>query len=138
MWQLLFKLFYLIERMDYSDAILEMYFDLLSMPMFFLFGKKSNNSRKKIDISLFVQKPCLRTKYWESKIEEDFDKGNQNRFQILFDPISIREPASKLYVDKNLKDPSIIKNTSHVDFNDKNLDDVQFVKIPVYQLSENI
>ena len=35
MRQLLFKLFYLNERMDFRDAILEMYFDILSMPMFF-------------------------------------------------------------------------------------------------------
>ena len=33
------------------------------------------------------------------------------------------------YVDGGLKDPSIIGNNASVDFNDKNFDDVRFVKL---------
>ena len=36
-----------------------------------VFGNSSNNNCNKIDTSLFVQKPYLRTKYIESNIEED-------------------------------------------------------------------
>ena len=38
-----------------------------------IFGNGSNNSDKKIDTSLFVQKPFLRTNYVEANIEEDID-----------------------------------------------------------------
>ena len=44
-------------------------------------------------------------------------------------PKTIREVPTKNYVDKKLNDPSIIENTAHVDFNDKNLDNVRFVKV---------
>ena len=36
------------------------------------------------------------------------------------------ELATKRYTDNKFNDPSIVKNTDHVDFNDKNLDNVQF------------
>ena len=60
-----------------------------------VFRNTSNNSDQKIDTSLFVQKPYLRTKYKEANIEEDIDLKNQFRFKKLPDPISIREAASK-------------------------------------------
>ena len=61
-----------------------------------VFGNSSNNSVKKINSSLFVQKPYLRTNYIEADIEEDIDLKNQFRIKNLPDPISIREAASKL------------------------------------------
>ena len=93
-----------------------------------VFGNSSNNSDTKIDTSLFVQKPYLRTNYIESNIE-DIDLKNKYRIKNLPDPISIREAASKNYVDNLFNHPSIIKNKAHVDFNDKNLDNVRFVKV---------
>ena len=45
------------------------------------------------------------------------------------DPISIREAASKNYVHNKFKDPSVIKNTDHVDFNDKSLNNVHSIKV---------
>ena len=90
-----------------------------------VFGNSSNNSEQKIDTSLFVQKPYLRTNYIEANIEEDIDLKNQFRIKNLPDPISTREATSKNYVDNLFNDPSIIKNTAHVDFNDKNLDNVR-------------
>ena len=71
----------------------------------------------------------MRTNYIESNIEEDIDKKNQYRIKNPMDPISIREPASKLYVDKNFNDPRTIKNITYVDFKDKNLDNILFVKV---------
>ena len=84
-------------------------------------GNSSNNSEQKIDTSLFVQKPYLRTNYIESNIEEDIDLKNQFRIKNVPDPISIREAASKNYVDNLFNDPSIIKNNSHIDLNDRNI-----------------
>ena len=49
--------------------------------------------------------------------------------QFLPDPISIREPASKLSVDNKFNDVSILKNTAHNDINDKNLDNDRFVQV---------
>ena len=87
-----------------------------------VFGNSSNSSENRNHTSLFVQKPFLRTNYIKSILEEDIDLKNQYRIKHLLDPISIREAASKNYVDNKSNDPSIIKNTAHVGFNDKNLD----------------
>ena len=47
----------------------------------------------------------------------------------LTSPNTIIEMPSKNYVDCKFKDPSIIKNTDQIDFNDKNLANVGFVKV---------
>ena len=86
-----------------------------------LFGNSSNNSGNKIDTSLFVQKPYLRSNYIESNIEEDIDLKNQFRIKNLPTPISITEAASKNYVD------NIFKND--IDFNDVKLENIKFVKV---------
>ena len=44
-------------------------------------------------------------------------------------PETIIEIATKNYVVEKFKDPSKIKNTTHVDFNDENLDNVRFVEV---------
>ena len=54
---------------------------------------------------------------------------NQYRIQKLPNPISIREAASEIYVANKLNDPFIIKKTNHVDFSDKILDNVRFIKV---------
>ena len=94
-----------------------------------VFGNNSNFSDKKIDTSLFVQKPYLRTNYIESNIEEDIDLKNQFRIKILPDPISIREPASKNYVDNLFNHPSIIKNNAHINLNDRNVTNIRFLQV---------
>ena len=43
------------------------------MPIIIFGNSNSNNSDKKIDTSLFVQKPYLRSNYIEANIEEDID-----------------------------------------------------------------
>ena len=94
-----------------------------------VFGNSSNNSEQKIDTSLFVQKPYFRTNYIESNIEEDIDLKNQFRIKNLPDPISIREPAPKHYVDNLFNDSSIIKNNAHIDLNDKNITNARFIQV---------
>ena len=98
------------------------------MPMN-VFGNSSNNSEQKNDTSLFVQKPYLRTNYIEANIEEDIDLKNQYRIKNLPDPISIREAASKHFVDNLFNDPSIIKNTEHIDLNDRNITNARFIQV---------
>ena len=94
-----------------------------------VFGNSSNNSEQKIDTSLFVQKPYLRTNYIEANIEEDIDLKNQYRIKNLPDPISIREACSKNYVDNLFNDPSIVKNTEHIDLNDRNITNARFIQV---------
>ena len=44
-----------------------------------VFGNSSYSHDNKIDTSLFVQKPYLRTNYIEANIKEDIDFKKQNR-----------------------------------------------------------
>ena len=59
---------------------------ILNMPIN-VFGNSSNNPDNKIDTSLFVQKPYLRSNYIEANIEEDIDVKNQYKIKNLPDPI---------------------------------------------------
>ena len=88
------------------------------MPINVFGNSNSIDNGSKIDTSLFVQKPYLRHNYIESIIEEDIDLRNQYRNKKIADPSSIREAASKHYVDNLFNDPSVIKNTEHIDLND--------------------
>ena len=65
----------------------------------------------------------------ESNFEGNFDLKNQFRIKNLPDPISIRYACSKNFFDNKFNDHSLIKNAAHVDFNDKNLNNVCFVKV---------
>ena len=94
-----------------------------------VFGNTSNNCEQKIDTSLFVQKPYLRTNYIESNIAEDIDLKNQFRIKNVPDPINIKEVASKIYVDNLFNDPSKIKNNAHIDLNDRNITNARFIQV---------
>ena len=89
----------------------------------------SNDNGNKIETSIFVQKPYLRTNYVENNIEEDIDLKNQFRFKILPDSLSTREAASKIFADDKYIDPSIIKNTEHIDLNDRKITNVRFIQV---------
>ena len=78
---------------------------------------------------MFVKKPFFRTNYIESNVEEDIELKNQYRTNNLPDPMSTREAASKNYVDNKFIDPSIIENTAHVEFIDKNLNNFHSIKV---------
>ena len=68
--------------MNYYDAILKLDFQYFFFIPINLFGNSSsNNNVIKIDISVFVQKPYLRTTSLESNMEEDFDLKNQYRIK---------------------------------------------------------
>ena len=104
-------------------------FLILKMPINVFGDSSNNNNGKKIDASLFVQKPYLRTNYIESNIEEDIDLKNQYRIRNLPDPISIREVASKSYVDNLFNDPSILKKTAHIYLNDRKITNARFIQV---------
>ena len=57
----------------------------------------------------------------------------------LTTPKTILEIPTKNYVDNNFNDPSIIKNTDHVDFNDKTLASIHSIKVNSFPtLEENL
>ena len=99
------------------------------MPINVFGNSNSNDNGNRIDTSLFVQKPYLRTNYIESIIEEDIDLKNQYTIKNLADSISIREAASKNYVDNLFNDPSILKNNAHIDLNDRNITNARFIQV---------
>ena len=99
------------------------------MPIYVFRQSNSKDNGNRIDTSLFVQKPYLRTNYIQSDIEEDIDLKNQFRIKNLPDPISIREAASKNCVDNMFNDPSILKNTEHIDLNDQNITITRFIQV---------
>ena len=105
----------------------------LNMPIN-VFGNFSHDKKNKIDISLFVQKPYLWTNYIEANVEEDIDLKNQFRIKNIPDPISIREATTKNYVDNSFNDPSVLKNTAHIDLNDESITNARFIQ--VYQLPQ--
>ena len=94
-----------------------------------VFGNSSNNSDNRIDTSPFVQKPYLKTNYIESNVEENINMKNQYRITNLPDPLSIREAASKNFVDILFKDPSIVRNDAHIDLNDRNITNCRFLQV---------
>ena len=95
-----------------------------------VFGNSSNNSdNNKIDTSLFVQKPYLRTNYIEADTEEDIDLKNQYRIKNLPDPISIGEAASKNYVDNSINEVSLVRNNRDNDFNNNNLTNINSITL---------
>ena len=59
------------------------------MPINVFGNSNSNGIGNKIEISLFVQKPYLRTNYIEANIEEDFDLTKQHKIKNLPDPTSL-------------------------------------------------
>ena len=109
---------------------IEVVISILNMPIN-VFGNSSSShdNGNRIDTSLFVQKPYLRTNYIESNIEEDIDLKNQYRIKNFPDPTSIREAASKNYVDYLFNDPSIVKNNAHIDLNDRNFTNARFIQV---------
>ena len=75
-----------------------------------VFGNSnSNNSDNKIDTSLFVQKPYLRTNYIESDLAEDIDLKNQYRIINLLRPQKNSDAVCESYLDNLFTASSIVK-----------------------------
>ena len=71
--------------------------------------------------------------------DEELKKDSIILNSTLTSPKTIIEIPTKNYVDYKFDDPSISKNTGHVDFNDKSLDNVHFNKVNSFTtLEENL
>ena len=92
-----------------------------------VFGNSNNNGNNKIDTKLFVQKPYLRSNYIKSNIDEDINLKNQYRIKNLPDPISIKEAASKHYVDNTIDEESLDRNNRDNDFGNYNLTNINSI-----------
>ena len=90
-----------------------------------IFGNFENT----FDTVFFLQKPYLRTNYFESNIEEDIVMKNQFKVKFLTYSIENSDYVRRTYVDSGLNDPSKLGNNVHVDFNDEDLDNLRFVKV---------
>ena len=102
---------------------------MIKLPINVFGSSNSNNSENRIDTSLFVQKPYLRSNYIEANIEEDIDSKNQYRIKNLPDPTILQGACSKNYVDNLFNNPSIIKNNAHTDLNDRNITNARFIQV---------
>ena len=94
-----------------------------------VFGNSSSNSDSKIDTSLFVQKPFLRTNYIEANIEEDIDFKNQYRIKNLPNPINITEACNKNFFDKSIDEPSLVRNNQNNDLGNYNLTNINSITL---------
>ena len=83
------------------------------MPINVFGNSNSNINGSKIDTSLFVQKPYLRTDYIEANIEEDISMKNQFKIKNVPCPQENSDAVCKSYADNLFNDPSIIK-TLHI------------------------
>ena len=99
------------------------------MPINVFGNSNSNNSENKIDTSLFLQKPYLRTNYIEANKEEDINIKNQFKIKNLLCPQEFSDAVCKSHVDNLFNDPSIIKNNVHIDFNDRNITNARFIQV---------
>ena len=95
-----------------------------------VFSKRSSSydTGNKVDTSLFVQKPYLRTNYIEANTEDDIDFKKYG-IKNLPDPIPIREAPPRNYVDDKFNHPRIIKNTEHIDLNDRSITNARFIQV---------
>ena len=93
-----------------------------------VFGNSSNNSVNKIGTSLFVKKPYLRSNYKEANIEEDIDLKNQYKTINIPEPTNIKDACTKNYADSLFNDHSILRNTAHIDLNDRNITNARFIQ----------
>ena len=92
-------------------------------------NSSSHDSGNKIDTSLFIQKPYLTNKFIKRDIDEDLYLKNRYRTKTSPDPISIRVVCCKIYAYNLFPDPSIIKNISHIDLNDKNITNARLIQV---------
>ena len=102
-----------------------------------VFGNSLNNSEQKIDTSLFVQKPYLRTNYIEANIEEDLDLKNQYRIKNLPNPTNLQDACSKNYVDNAINEISLVRNNRDNDFGNYNLTNINSITLNTQAVNDN-
>ena len=99
------------------------------MPIDVFGNSNSYDKGNKIDTSLFVQNPYLRSICKEATIEEKFNMKNQFRIKNLPCPQENSDAVCKSYVDNLLNDRSLIKNTAHIALNDRKITNARFIQV---------
>ena len=94
-----------------------------------VFGNSSHDNNNKIDTSLFVQKPYLRTNYIEANIEEHIDLKNQYKIKNLPDPTNLHDACNKNYIDKIIDELSLVRNNKDNDFGNYNLTNINSITL---------
>ena len=107
------------------------------MPINVIGNNNSNNSDNKIDTSLFVQKPYLRTNYIEANIEEDIDLKNQYRIKNLPDPTNLQDACNKKYIDNAIDKDSLVRNNKDNDFGNYNLTNLNSITLNTQAVKNN-
>ena len=79
----------------------------------------------KLYVAIAKDEPSLLTLNPDEKLKQDSIIPNSTLTSLK----TIIELPTKKYVDNKFIVPSIIKNTDHVDFNDKNLDIVSSMNV---------
>ena len=102
-----------------------------------VFGNSSSNSDSKIDTSLFVQKPYLRTNYIEANIEEDINLKGQYRFKKLPDPTNLQDACNKNYVENSINEVSLVRNNRDNDFGNYNLTNINSITLNTQAVNDN-
>ena len=69
--------------------------------------------------------------------DEKLTQGSIILNSTLSTPKTVIELPTKHYVDNNFDDPSIIKNSDHVDFKDKYLDSVRWIRVNEMPVAPN-
>ena len=86
------------------------------MPINVFGNSNSNDNNNKIDTSLFVKKPYLKSKFIETDTDHDANLKNQYRNKKIFaNPIDDKDGVIKIYIDNKLVD-IIKRNIQNDDF----------------------
>ena len=99
------------------------------MPINVFGNSNSNDNNNKIDESLFVQKLYLRTNYIEANMEGYIDLKNEYIIKNSVDPKNLQDACSKNYVDNLFNDPVLLKNSAHLDLNDRIFTNARFIQV---------
>ena len=93
--------------MECYNAVLNIKFEQLKLPLNALGSSFFSHDRgKKVDSTLFDQKPFSRANLIEKNKEEDFDMKKQQRIEKLPCPVENSDAFGKLHVDSGLNRPS--------------------------------
>ena len=102
-----------------------------------VFGISFHDNNNKIDTSLFVQRPYLRTNYIEINIEEDIDLKNQYRIKNLLDPTNLQDACNKNYINIAIDEVSLVRNNKDNDFGNYNLTNINSFTLNTQAIDDN-
>ena len=90
------------------------------------FGRAMNRT---LTANTGVTKSYIRTNYIESNIEEDIDMKNTFKIKNLPDPTLPQDPTTKIYVDTELDDSTIVRTNKINDFNGNKIINCESIRV---------